>query len=54
MTSLITQKPITAAAQYRGDWMCAAGLERTNPFGSNPGPSDEGREHQDDTSRGSP
>ena len=54
MTSLITQKSIAAAALYRGVWMCAAGLDRTDTFGGNPSPSNEGLEHQDDTSRGSP
>lgn len=54
MISLITQKSTTAAALYRGVWMCAAGLDRSNMFGSNPSPSIEGLEHQDRMSRGSP
>jgi hypothetical protein len=51
-----TSKPnsINAAAQDRGVLMCAAWLGRNNTFGTNPSPSIEGLEHQDDMSRGSP
>ncbi len=54
MTSMSKQKPITAAAQYRGVLMCAAWLGRNNTFASNQSPSIEGLEHQNDMSRGSP